>query len=72
MTYSLDNSPSLFSINQSSGYIIANGTVDREMNTQFILTVIASETQGLVHHNQINNHVCVFRSDVKYHPYYHC
>jgi len=49
--YSLDNPPSLFSINQSSGHIIANGTIDRETNTQFILTVIASETQGLVYYD---------------------
>lgn len=50
MMYRFYNPPSFFSINPLSGIVTANGTIDREMNTAFVITVIASETQGLVCH----------------------
>ena len=41
--YHLQNQQSLFSINQTSGIVTVNGTIDREANHSFVLTIIAYE-----------------------------
>ena len=44
--YRLQQPHPLFSINQTSGIVTVNGTIDRETNHSFVLTIIAYE-EGL-------------------------
>ena len=41
--YRIQDQPLLFSINETSGVVMVDGTIDRETNSSFSLTIVAYE-----------------------------